>query len=580
MEIPADPGRQHAGTVPDRTQTGERTVSAAQPPRGVRVFVSYAHEDDALRLELHKHLDDLASSGEMVLWDDRQIPPGANWEEEIFSRLGAADMILLLVSADFLASAFCKEETRRAIARRDDAGDPVIVVPVILRDCRWEHLPFARSQVLPPGATPLRNERDKDAYFKAVADALAEEIKRFDQVNKPWVRRIGQRLRDPTGGRHLRFVLALLVLLAVSVGAALWWGKAQMSAGVAALRDGSYAAAHEALAAECQRAWWGSARVCAAAETAKLGMLLEAPPEQLDVEAVGRGVGELRARPGGEQNATLLLFAAQLKLRENDPRRRGAAIAEALRLLEQAIALDPELAEAHYVLADLSLARADYATALSALDKAVASAPDAPHYRNARAYARWQSGDVRGAEADYRQSADGGALLSHLELAELLWRDGRFAAAADQQQAAYAALRDDQVPRRGRNHLPWIFANELAKQAETPPGEASTAEASSGEASKAEAPPGEASKAQTRRLLVLRLVAEKRCYAQLAWQASRWLAGQTPPATVEEAATPANDCGAHRSEIQTTLAGALQRATPPAAQARAAALAAALQAGQ
>lgn len=571
-------------------------MSAAQPPRGVRVFVSYAHEDDALRLELRQHLSGLARSGLADVWDDRQIPPGGEWADEIDQRLDQAEVVLLLISPAFIASDYCyRKEMERALERHDAPDDPAIVVPVILRACDWQPLSFSRLQALPREGKPLAEWKDRDAYFKEVAVGLrkliAEQRGARTEVPTspeppelpppPWWRRWLRGLcRLDQLGRQRVVALALLAVAGVgTVGAALWWGKAQMSAGVAALRDGSYAAAHQALAAECQREWWGSARVCAAAETAKLGMLLEAPPEQLDVEAVGRGVGELRARPGGEQNATLLLFAAQLKLRESDPQRRGAAIAEALRLLEQAIALDPELAEAHYVLADLSLARADYATALSALDKAVASAPDAPHYRNARAYARWQSGDVRGAEADYRQSADGGALLSHLELAELLWRDGRFAAAADQQQAAYAALRDDKVPRRGRNHLPWIFANELAKQAETPPGEASTAEASSGEASRAEAPPGEASKAQTRRLLVLRLVAEKRCYAQLAWQASRWLAGQTPPATVEEAATPADDCGAHRSEIQTTLAGALQRATPPAAQARAAALTAALQAG-
>lgn len=70
----------------------------------IEVFFSYAHKDEALRDELAKHLRLLERQGIITSWHDRQIPAGTEWAGAIDARLQTAHIILLLVSADFLAS--------------------------------------------------------------------------------------------------------------------------------------------------------------------------------------------------------------------------------------------------------------------------------------------------------------------------------------------------------------------------------------------------------------------------------------------------------------------------------------------
>ncbi len=83
-------------------------ASTASPQRAIEVFFSYAHADEVLRNELAKHLSLLANQGMIAGWHDRQIPPGTEWADAISTHLESAQIILLLVSADFLASKYCR----------------------------------------------------------------------------------------------------------------------------------------------------------------------------------------------------------------------------------------------------------------------------------------------------------------------------------------------------------------------------------------------------------------------------------------------------------------------------------------
>src|SRR5215469_15540837 len=82
------------------------------------LFYSYAHEDEALRDQLEKHLVQLQRQGLIATWHDRKIPPGGVRADEIDANLEAAAIILLLLSPDFLASTYCYEiEMKRALER-------------------------------------------------------------------------------------------------------------------------------------------------------------------------------------------------------------------------------------------------------------------------------------------------------------------------------------------------------------------------------------------------------------------------------------------------------------------------------
>ena len=76
-------------------------------PTAVEVFCSYAHADEAWRQKLETHLSLLKRQGLISLWHDRLIVPGTDWAHAIDLHLETASVILLLVSANFLASDYC-----------------------------------------------------------------------------------------------------------------------------------------------------------------------------------------------------------------------------------------------------------------------------------------------------------------------------------------------------------------------------------------------------------------------------------------------------------------------------------------
>jgi hypothetical protein len=99
-----------------------------------RIFYSYSHRDEALRDELERHLSMLRREGLISEWHDRRIGAGSDWGTEIDSNLAAADIVLLLVSSDFLHSEYCYDRETALALERHQRGE-AIVIPVILQPC-------------------------------------------------------------------------------------------------------------------------------------------------------------------------------------------------------------------------------------------------------------------------------------------------------------------------------------------------------------------------------------------------------------------------------------------------------------
>ena len=93
----------------------------------IEIFYSYAHEDEALRKELEKHLTSLQRQGIIAGWHDRLISAGTEWEHQIDSHLNTAGIILLLISASFIASKYCYSiEMKRALERHEARGGHLV----------------------------------------------------------------------------------------------------------------------------------------------------------------------------------------------------------------------------------------------------------------------------------------------------------------------------------------------------------------------------------------------------------------------------------------------------------------------
>ncbi len=137
----------------------------------LKVFCSYSHNDEPLKDELAKHLTMLERQGVISTWHDRKIPPGREWDQQINENLNTADIILLLVSSDFIYSKYCWDvEVTKAIERHE-VGE-ACVIPIILRNVAWQSAPFAKLQALPKNAQPIKSWSNQDDAFTDVAQGI------------------------------------------------------------------------------------------------------------------------------------------------------------------------------------------------------------------------------------------------------------------------------------------------------------------------------------------------------------------------------------------------------------------------
>lgn len=141
----------------------------------VNVFFSYARKDEDLRDELAKHLKILERQGIIETWYDRDIDAGVERSTEIDKQLDSADIILLLVSSDFVASDYCYDvELKRAI-ERNDKGE-ITIIPIILRPVDWENTPFSKLQALPQDGKPITEWENQDKAFLNIAQGIRRSV--------------------------------------------------------------------------------------------------------------------------------------------------------------------------------------------------------------------------------------------------------------------------------------------------------------------------------------------------------------------------------------------------------------------
>ena len=144
----------------------------------VKVFCSYSHRDEKLRDKLAQHLRILEHQGVIESWHDRKISAGTEWAQAIDESLNSADIILLLVSDNFLASDYCYGLEMKRAMERHEAG-AVRVVPILLKPVDWVGAPFAKLQAFPKDAKPVTKWSNRDEAFVNITKAireLAEEI--------------------------------------------------------------------------------------------------------------------------------------------------------------------------------------------------------------------------------------------------------------------------------------------------------------------------------------------------------------------------------------------------------------------
>lgn len=431
------------------------TEGSGGRPVPLKLFISYAHEDDAHRAALVEHLTPLIDAGVFTLWHDRRLTGGQDWAEQIDQHLAAADIVLLLVSRHFLASEYCKGvEVVQALAT-ETAGQ-LRVIPVVLKSCAWTDAPIGRLQALPRDGLPIVESPHPDRLYQQVVEGLKQvafELRPalLDQKvpapippgggiivppHPPWYRQTVWRVAAGS--------LAVLLLASVLFA----WRMAALRAAVDDdLRIDRPDLALERL--EPMPAWldaWPGLRLLRVA-----AQLHDASRKTgTDSARLERELSALvKLQPG---NAHLLFARARRAyLQGGDEGVDGARKA-----LQAVLAADPSYAAAHSYLGLLADRVGEVDVAAGHHAQALALAPTVPQYQLNQARSLLDLGRTDEARSAYAR-VDSSYALAPVEAALVSWALAKPAEAEAQQSRALQLLGNAEVMAQYANRSDWVF---------------------------------------------------------------------------------------------------------------------------
>ncbi|MCC6589485.1 MAG: toll/interleukin-1 receptor domain-containing protein [Bryobacterales bacterium] len=165
---------------------------------GVRIFYSYAREDAKYLDETRSSIAALRHQRRIEEWWDRRERAGVEWEQAIERELDRSQLVILLVSRDFIQSDYCHKEMTRALERQRNGS--CAVVPVLIRPCNWKIAGFSHLNVIPVNAKPVSTWDTLDEALEHVGEELTRVIESLEagtrEPSKPaapaetWSRRV------------------------------------------------------------------------------------------------------------------------------------------------------------------------------------------------------------------------------------------------------------------------------------------------------------------------------------------------------------------------------------------------------
>ena len=169
----------------------------SEPTRALEIFYSYAHEDERLRKALDKQLSLLKRDGLITEWYDHKITAGKEWESEILTHLDSAQIILLLISPDFIASDYCYSIEMQRAMERHERGE-ARVIPIILRPADWKSALFGKLKVLPSDGKAVTRWSNRDEAFLNIAKGIRKAVKELAPPSTPPTKAFGSSTSSST----------------------------------------------------------------------------------------------------------------------------------------------------------------------------------------------------------------------------------------------------------------------------------------------------------------------------------------------------------------------------------------------
>ncbi len=167
--------------IADSLVRGSYNIQLRPLTQGRRIFCSYSHRDSELMSELTAHFAGLISIGKVSLfWSDDRMTAGMSFDAGIAAELNAANVILLLISADYISSEYCWNIEAPLAFKLHEAGS-ARVVSILLRDAHWRILPLSRYVVLPRNEVAVTNSgwTNRDEAFRHIVEEVERVIDEF-----------------------------------------------------------------------------------------------------------------------------------------------------------------------------------------------------------------------------------------------------------------------------------------------------------------------------------------------------------------------------------------------------------------
>jgi tetratricopeptide (TPR) repeat protein len=145
----------------------------ANPPSSpFRLFISYAHDNEACKDRLRTHLAPLERNGIAKVWDDRAIPVGALWRKEIEGAMASADAVIFLLDENFIASDFCMDvEVPEFLKNHQETG--TLIIFVVTDYCGWPDFPFiSQHKVIPLDGRPITSYKPYSKAYTHIKDEI------------------------------------------------------------------------------------------------------------------------------------------------------------------------------------------------------------------------------------------------------------------------------------------------------------------------------------------------------------------------------------------------------------------------
>jgi tetratricopeptide (TPR) repeat protein len=429
----------------------KRRAAESQP---VRVFYSYAHEDEALCETLQKHLRLLQRQGLIQSWYDRKIPAGSGWQAQIDQHLDTAQVILLLISPDFLQSDYCHDIEMRQALERHATGE-AWVIPIHLRPVDIEGAAFAELQALPTDAKPVTTWDNPDKAFQNIARGIRHAVQEIRRL-PPGAPIVHTDLVSPPR-RTLWIwgsVACLLLIIVVLGGYSYHQHTTQVAThlqeGKRLLATGQYAQARQAYQQALARSWFGKGAARLGLEKASV---YDAPDGEFRPLEVKQRIDRILTQHPDDPHAHL--FLGDLYAIQDD-------YTTASTHYEQAIARDPTLAHGYFSLGVVYDKLGKVEQSLQMYERAATLADWHQPYLNNLAYQYLQHQDYDKARATYERALqlDGQFLLTYFDLANYFRALGQPQQALQYLEKGVALLDDPKVAALEKNQGTWYFHHD------------------------------------------------------------------------------------------------------------------------